>query len=62
MPTFWFSRIQRWLLYPLPALNMPGATHTPMEAVLNSQCDRDGAPDHALFGCLVAHRRWQARS
>lgn len=36
MPTFCLSRILRWLLQPLPALNMPGATHTPMEAILKS--------------------------
>lgn len=62
MPTFWLSRIQRWLLYPLAALNMPGATHTPMEAVLNSlSVTVMGTPNQALFGCLVAHSNSEVR-
>lgn len=47
----------RWLLYSLPALNMPGATHTSMEAVLNSlSVTVTGTPNQALFGCLFVHR------
>lgn len=34
MPTLWLSRLQRWRLHPPTCLNMPGATHTAMEAVL----------------------------
>lgn len=35
MPTLWLSRLQRWRLHPPTCLNMPGATHTAMEAVLS---------------------------